>query len=226
MKAVILCGGRGTRLAPLTDHLPKSLVEVAGKPFILWQLDLLVRARFRRVMLLTGHLGEQIRACVGERYGNLIIEYSPDGKRPLGTAGAIRQALPKLGNSFAVLYGDAYLDCDYAGVIHRFFYEKAPLLMTVVPNTDTRHRNNVLLDDEGIYYNKRSPYPAMRHIDYGLSVLSPAAVLDGKANDLGDVFSAWANRGRLAYMLMPKMFYNIGSPEGLAEFSAFVEGEQ
>lgn len=115
----ILCGGKGTRLAPLTDHLPKSLVDVNGKPFILHQLDLLKRQGYTDVVLLTGHLGSMIEAVVGDGSAlGMSIGYSHDGDEPLGPDRAITKALPMLGDAFLVLYGDSYLVCDYGLLEH------------------------------------------------------------------------------------------------------------
>src|SRR5205085_12639076 len=107
MPAVILAGGEARRLRPLTDHLPKALVDVAGRPFLWHQLQLLKNHGIRRIVLAVGYLGESIQ----ERFGDgsevgIELEYSFDGPVLLGTAGAIRQALPLLPQQFFVLYGD------------------------------------------------------------------------------------------------------------------------
>ena len=121
MPAVILAGGLATRLRPLTERIPKALIEVAGHPFLWHQLHLLKRSGIRRVVLLVGHLGESIqqRFQDGAEFG-IKIDYSFDGPALLGTAGAIRQALPLLPERFFVLYGDSYLPCDYAAVEKAF----------------------------------------------------------------------------------------------------------
>src|ERR1700693_3124601 len=109
----ILAGGLATRLRPVTEAIPKSLIEVAGEPFIAHQLRLLRREGIRRVVICVGHLGDMIRAFVddGARFG-LDVAYSFDGSMLLGTGGALRQALPLLEEPFYVLYGDSYLDID------------------------------------------------------------------------------------------------------------------
>src|ERR1700734_2407964 len=96
LPVAVLAGGAASRLHPLTKATPKSLVEVAGKPFIVHQLNLLRREGVERVVLCVGHLGEKIEEFVGDRL--------------LGTGGALRHALPLLGKAFFVLYGDSYLD--------------------------------------------------------------------------------------------------------------------
>ena len=117
MSAAILAGGLATRLRPTTEKIPKALIEINGEPFLAHQLRLLRRSGLERVVLCVGYLGEMVREYAGDgaRFG-LRIEYSFDGPVLLGTAGAIRGALPLLPESFFVLYGDSYLPCDYAAV--------------------------------------------------------------------------------------------------------------
>ena len=107
----ILSGGLATRLRPVTEQMPKALLEVAGEPFVAHQLRLLKREGITRVVLCVGHLGDKIRDAIGDgrRFG-LEVSYSFDGDTLLGTGGALRQALPLLGKCFFVLYGDSYLD--------------------------------------------------------------------------------------------------------------------
>jgi N-acetyl-alpha-D-muramate 1-phosphate uridylyltransferase len=124
MKVAILCGGNGTRLGELTRDKPKSLVEVAGRPFIEWQLELLKRAGYREIVLCVGHQGDQIANYVGG-----WVVYSWDFG--MGTGGAIRQALPDLDNEFMVLYGDSYLDCPYGFVEKAFTMGTLPAMITL-----------------------------------------------------------------------------------------------
>src|SRR5712671_3985579 len=132
MPAVILAGGLATRLRPLTETIPKALVEVAGHPFLWHQLQLLKRHGIHHVVLAVGYLGEQIQ----DRYGDgsqlgIRLDYSFDGPVLLGTAGAIRKALKLLPERFFVLYGDSYLTCDYHAVETVFRQSKLPALMSV-----------------------------------------------------------------------------------------------
>ena len=129
----ILAGGLATRLRPITDAIPKALVPVAGRPFLAHQLELLRQQGFVHVVLCVGHLGEQIEATFGDGRGQGVrLEYSYDGARPIGTAAALRQALPRLGTYFLTLYGDSYLEIDYGAVCAAFVPEEKPALMTVI----------------------------------------------------------------------------------------------
>jgi NDP-sugar pyrophosphorylase family protein len=225
LPVALLAGGLATRLRPITERIPKVLVEVAGEPFLHHQLRLLAAAGLRRVVLCLGHLGEQ----VVERYGSgsafgLRLDYCFDGPTLLGTAGALIRALPTLGPAFYVLYGDSYLPVDYRAVGDHFLRSGAPGLMTVYENRGRFERSNVEFAGETIVaYNKRQPTAAMNHVDYGLGAFR-AEAFDGyprdAAVDLADVQQALAARGQLAGHLIAERFYEIGSPAGLQELDA------
>ncbi len=107
LPVAILAGGLATRLRPLTDAVPKALVDINGEPFITHQLRLIRGAGIKQVVLCVAHLGEQIVDVLGDGTAlGLHVTYSFDGPQLLGTAGAIKQALPLLGECFFVLYGD------------------------------------------------------------------------------------------------------------------------
>jgi NDP-sugar pyrophosphorylase family protein len=218
----ILAGGLATRLRPITEKVPKLLVEVAGEPFFTHQIRLLKKAGLTRLVLCVGYLGEKIVELYGDgsAYG-VQIEYSFDGPKLLGTAGALIQALPKLGDAFYVLYGDSYLPIDYHAV-GDFFLRSGELgLMTVYENHELYDASNVWFEDGRIrVYDKKNKVPQMHHIDYGLGVFR-AAAFDGFPRDavvdLAEVQKSLVARGQLAGYEMQQRFYEIGSPAGLAE---------
>jgi N-acetyl-alpha-D-muramate 1-phosphate uridylyltransferase len=221
----ILAGGVAQRLRPITETIPKALVEVAGRPFAEHQLDWLRRQGVDRVVFLVGYRGEMIREALGDgsRWG-LTIDYLFDGPALLGTGGAIRRALPVLGAAFFVMYGDSYLDCDLADIMRVFQASKADGLMTVLRNDNQWDASNVLFDEGRILkYDKQDKKSAMRHIDYGIGVLSAAALsdyADGAAFDLASVYQALLARSALAAYEVNSRFYEIGTPEGLAQTRA------
>lgn len=223
----ILAGGVAARLRPISDTLPKSLVTVAGEPFIVHQLRLLRREGVDRVVLCVGHLGEMIRDFVGDgsRY-DLEVAYSFDGNRLLGTGGALRQALPLLAETFFVLYGDSYLDIAFAPVLAAFRRSGAPALMTVFRNENRWDTSNVVFDGARVVrHDKRAPTPDMNYIDYGLGILMRDAFADATCPaplDLADVYTALAAAGRLAGYEVTRRFYEIGTPEGLAEADTYL----
>ncbi len=227
LPVAILAGGLATRLRPLTDSIPKSLVEVAGKPFAVHQLELLRRQGMTRIVFCVGHLGEMLQAALGDGgpWG-IHLSYAFDGARLLGTGGALRNALPLLSEAFFVLYGDSYLECDY-GAVERAFWASSKLgLMTVCRNDNQWDRSNVLLGKNRILrYNKHNPTPPMRHIDYGLGVLR-ASVFDvyppNTAIDLATVYQDLVAQDQLAALEVKQRFYEIGSPAGLAETEQYL----
>lgn len=227
--AVILAGGLATRLRPLTQDTPKALIEVAGHPFLWHQLKLLRSHGLRHVVLAVGYLGERIQ----DRFGDgselgIRIDYAFDGPSLLGTAGAIRQALPLLPQFFFVLYGDSYLTCDYRAVQDAFRGSGLPGLMTVYRNEGRYDSSNVEYDGGRILkYDKRNPTPGMRHIDYGLGVFDRgvfAAIPAGEVYDLARIYQNLLSAENLAAFEVQDRFYEIGSPEGLRETAHFLKG--
>jgi N-acetyl-alpha-D-muramate 1-phosphate uridylyltransferase len=229
LPVAILAGGLATRLHPITETIPKALVEVAGKPFILRQLDYLRRQGVGRVVLCTGFLGEQIEAVVGDGAASgLSLSYSQDWPNLKGTGGALRQALPLLDSQFLVLNGDSYLPIDFASVERVFLASGKPALMTVQRNADRWDKSNVLFRDNVIVeYNKSAPSSDMRHIDYGLGAISAQVLVDENTTgpfDLADVYHRLSLSGQLAGYEVHERFYEIGSHEGLAEAADYFKG--
>ncbi len=227
MPAVILAGGLATRLRPLTETIPKALIEINGQPFLSHQLELLKRNRILKVVVLVGYLGEKIQ----ERFGDgsdlgIKIEYSFDGPALLGTAGAIRQALPLLPERFFVLYGDSYLACDYRAVGTAFVRSGMTGLMTVYRNEGRYDVSNVAYDGAQIVrYDKVHRTPAMHHIDYGLGAFRRsvfATIPDREKWDLAAVYQDLLHAGKLAAYEVHERFYEIGSSEGLRETSEYL----
>jgi len=218
----ILAGGLATRLRPVTREIPKSLIEIAGKPFIIHQIELLRRNGIDHIVLCLGYLGDMVQAALGDgRVLDVHIDYVFDGPTLLGTGGALKKALPLLGEVFFVLYGDSYLDVDYETVRNAFEGSGKLGLMTVYHNAGRWDRSNVLFSNgQIIRYNKRQPAPEMQHIDYGLGVLRKEAFAefpDGEKFDLAQVYRALSARNQLAGYEVTRRFYEIGSPEGLEE---------
>jgi D-sedoheptulose 7-phosphate isomerase len=222
MPAIILAGGPGTRLRPLTEHVPKAMIDVAGQPFLWHQLQLLKRHGIRHVVLAVGYLGERIQQTFGDgATAGVSLEYSYDGPSLLGTAGAIRKALPLLPEQFFVLYGDSYLTCDYQAVEQAFRRSRLPGLMTIYRNDGQFDASNVEFDGNRIVrYDKKNRTPSMRYIDYGLGVFHRSAfmaIAEGEKRDLTDVYQQLLDAGKLEAFEVHERFYEIGSAEGLRE---------
>ncbi|MDR1560869.1 MAG: NTP transferase domain-containing protein [Holosporaceae bacterium] len=224
----ILSGGLATRMHPMTEKIPKSLILVAGEPFVFHQLKLLKMRGVARVVLCVGYLGEEIEAKVGDgsQFG-LKISYSFDGSSLLGTAGALKKALPLLGNAFFVMYGDSYLDCNYEAVYKQYKQSNRPALMTVYRNRSLYDVSNIVVENkEIVYYNKKSHIPTMQYIDYGLGILQKHLLNNlepGKFYDLADIYINLVARKELACFMVKKRFYEIGSPQGLKELSELLQ---
>jgi NDP-sugar pyrophosphorylase family protein len=180
------------------------------------------------VVLLVGYLGEKIQEFAGDgRAFGLHLEYSFDGPKLLGTAGALGRALPMLGDAFAVVYGDSYLPCDYRAALAAFRESGKLGLMTVYRNEDLWDSSNVEFAGGRILaYDKANRTPAMRHIDYGLGAFQRAAFDDvpiDQPYDLAAVYQGLLRRGELAAWESPERFYEIGSAEGIGDLGEFLK---
>jgi NDP-sugar pyrophosphorylase family protein len=221
----ILAGGLATRLRPLTEKVPKVLLPVGGKPFLARQLELLRRQGIGRAVLCLGHLGEMVVREFGDGLAHGVrLDYSFDGPVLLGTGGALKQALPKLGERFFVLYGDSYLTAAFRPIAECFARSGKAGLMTVYRNEGRYDTSNVVFAEGEIKaYDKKRRLPEMRHIDYGLSLFRAealAAYAPGAKFDLADLMAGLVARRQLAGYEVPERFYEIGSREGLAELEA------
>jgi len=218
----ILAGGLATRLQPVTETIPKALVDVNGEPFIAHQLRMLRAHGVDQVVVCAGFLGEMIQDVLGNGTGyGLQVEFAFDGPRLLGTAGAVKQALPLLGEAFCVLYGDTYLSCDYRAVQTAFERSGRPALMTVFRNENRWDRSNVeFVNGRVLAYDKGKQTPRMQHIDYGLGVFNQSAfdiVPRNQPYDLATLYHSLLTQGQLAAYEVDQRFYEIGTFEGLEE---------
>lgn len=220
----ILAGGLATRLRPLTDTKPKSLIPVNGRPFIEHQLEALRAGGFRRAVICAGFLGDWIADCIqdGHRFG-LDVRYSFDGPVLLGTGGAICKALPLLGSEFFVIYGDSYLCCDHKAVFDSFRRSNKMALMTVFQNDGQWDRSNVEFSKGEIRdYSKQRQTKRMRHIDYGLGVFRDIAFhgwSEGMRLDLAPIYEHLLATGQLTAFEATSRFYEIGSFQGIEDLS-------
>jgi NDP-sugar pyrophosphorylase family protein len=222
LPVVVLSGGLATRMRPVTEKIPKAMIDVNGKPFIHHQLALLKGKGFSHIILCVGYLGEQIEQYVGDGSNyNLYIDYFYDGDKLLGTGGAVKRIVDKLADNFFILYGDSYLDIDYQNVENVYLVSDKKGLMTVFKNDDKWDTSNVIFENnELIKYSKKNKVKEMNYIDYGLSVLNKsvfAVFPKDTAFDLAEVFEQLSDKKQLFGYEVFERFYEIGSPEGLAE---------
>ncbi len=220
---LILAGGLATRLRPVSATIPKSMIEVAGKPFIEHQLELVKKNGLKKVVLCTSYLGEQIKDFIGN--GNdfgVDVKYSYDGDKLLGTGGAVKKALPLIEeNCFFVMYGDSYLNTDFKKINEYFFFHRKSGLMTVFRNEGKWDKSNIEFEDGNILkYDKRNVTGKMSYIDYGLGMLSKNAFDDFEKEDIFDLEEVYKNlllKNELLGFEVKERFYEIGSFEGLQE---------
>lgn len=234
VQAVILAGGMGVRLRPLTAVIPKPMVPVAGKPYLEHQVALLRRQGIRDVILLNGYLGEQIEAYFGDgtRWG-IEIRYSRETE-PLGTGGALLQARELLAEDFVILYGDSYLPIEYAAVLRNLRDTGAEGVLVVYDNRrgDTTVRANIALGAGGrvARYAKDAPEDALvTHVDAGVAALR-RSVLDAWNGAPvfsleKDLYTQLIDRGGLMAWETGQRFYDIGTPERLATIERHLRGE-
>src|SRR6516164_10927029 len=218
----VLAGGLAKRMRPLSERVPKALLEVAGEPFVAHQLRLFAREGIGDVKLLVGHRWEQIERYVGDggSFG-VKVEYIVDGPMLVGTGGAVRHALDRMAPEFLVTYCDSWLDAPYAPAVEAFRASGQPALMCVYRNENRWDASNVQFENGIIRrYSKKVRVPEMHHIDWGLGMLKARAVAAwpmGEPRDLAELYEELSNSGRLARYEMTHRFHEIGSFAGLAE---------
>lgn len=224
---MVLAGGLGTRLRPLTEGIPKSLIPVNGRPFAELQLEWLRSEGVTEVLYCVGHRGDMVRAALGDgdRFG-VAIAYADEGGELRGTGGSLRSALDSgaLPESFFVLNGDSFLRVNLAGVERAWIGSGRPVLMVLHHNRDRWDRSNALLENGLVRYDKRHPSEGMEWIDYGVSVLTretvAAHIPAGQVVDLADVMAGLSAQGLVAGFEARERFYEVGSVSGLRELEA------
>lgn len=222
----LLCGGRATRLFPRTHTIAKSMIDIHGEPFIAHQMRWLHSQGIQQVVLCAGIFGEQIQNYLGNgaRF-DLEISYAFDGPSPLGTGGAILQALSQLSDPFFVMYGDSYLLAPLAPMWEKFEHDSALAQMAVYRNEKKWDSSNVYYEANTLVsYEKKNRTDSMQHIDYGISLFRHAAfknLAPHSAFDLADHMQTLVREKQMIGYEVQERFYEIGSPQGLTEFLSF-----
>ncbi len=224
----LLAGGLATRLRPITEKIPKALVDIDGRPFIDHQLDLIHRNGIRRVVMCLGYRGEMVEQHCGDgaRYG-MELKYSYDGEKLMGTGGALQRAAHLLDDIFWVMYGDSYMDIDYRAVLAAFDRSGAQGLMTVLGNKGRWDKSNVVFKKGTlIKYDKRNVTPEMDYIDYGVGILRRETLDEMPSDrpvDLAELYTRMVDEKRMIGFEVTNRFYEIGTPESLEETRAYME---
>jgi NDP-sugar pyrophosphorylase family protein len=229
---LILAGGKGTRIADFIKDVPKSMIEIAGEPFVAHVLRLLKREGVHKVVFLVQHLCEPIESFVGDgsRF-DLEVSYSRDGEDALGTGAAVSKALSRVESDFAVMYGDTYLDISMAPAFNAFKDSQFKAMMTVLENHNQWQPSNVEFEQSSaaiLKYDKQKPTSSMHFLDYGLSFFGKetfekhAKGLKKNSFDLGDIFKSMAKKKELGGYAVNRRFYDIGTLENLVETRAYL----
>jgi NDP-sugar pyrophosphorylase family protein len=233
MQAVILAGGLGTRMRPITETIPKPMIAVAGKPFLQHQLKLLSNAGIKNALLLVGYLGEQIQGYFGDGAKfSCSVSYSFE-PLPLGTGGALKNAEARLQDHFIVVNGDTYLAIDYAAVHRKFAEVHCAALIVAYGKPETPSRNipasllpgNLDVNSDGVVteYRKRNA-EGLGYIDAGVVVLKKEIVAHLPAGQKcsleEEVYPRLIAQGQMRAWVTSEPFYDMGSPAGLGALEA------
>ncbi len=228
---VVLSGGLATRLRPITEKIPKSLIEINELPFVLHQLKLFQKSGFSHVHFCLGYLGKKVKKVIDESIFSkqMKISYSFDGEKLLGTGGAINNALSRLPDIFFVIYGDSYLNIDYQLVEFNFFESASDAcgLMTVYKNSNKYDRSNVIFRNSVILrYSKNRITDDTEYIDYGLGILRKKhfkPYVDKKMFDLSEIYEQLSKSNRLLGYEVFNRFYEIGSIKGIEDLTNYLK---
>jgi MurNAc alpha-1-phosphate uridylyltransferase len=229
LQCVILAGGLGTRMRPLTDACPKTLLPVRGHPFAYHQLHWLAAQGITEVVYSIGHQGDLIRGYWDhEPWPVSRIRYVDEGQRLRGTAGALRLARERgvLDERFFVIYGDSFLPVEFGPIWRAFQSSGLPALMTVLRNEGRWERSNVIYEPGRVMLYDKAAAPGLQYIDYGLSCFRRDLFDDPGPSDLAVLFRELSISGRLAAFEVHQRFYEIGSTAGLRDFEQYLDADR
>ncbi|MDO6427081.1 nucleotidyltransferase family protein [Thalassotalea sp. 1_MG-2023] len=226
MKVMILAAGRGERMRPLTDSLPKPMLSVAGKPLIVHHIEKLRQAGFREFVINTAWLGDKIVACLkdGRQLGVSIV-YSHEGEQALETAGGICQALPFLDNNnapFLVVNGDIYVDYHFNDIPK--LAEQIQAHLWLVKNPEHNPLGDFNLEDEQVSNNGDA---ASRYTYSGIGIYRASlfsTCQKGQPAKLAPLLRDAINQQTVSGSVLPSNWTDVGTPERLALLNKELEG--
>jgi NDP-sugar pyrophosphorylase family protein len=228
MQMVILCGGLGTRLGDIAKNIPKSMININGRPFLQHQIEKLKKQGIEDILLCVGHLSNIIEEYFGDGSKfDIKIEYSHDGVEPLGPIGALKKAEPYLNDVFFMMYGDSYLSIDFQEV-YEFFTQFDKLgCMVVFKNHDKYDKSNLIVkNDMVVGYGDKNRTKDMVYIDYGTTALhknSLNIIPPNKFFTTKEFFSKLIEKQELLAYEAKERFYHIGTPASLEELKKFIK---
>lgn len=224
---IILAGGLGTRLGKITKNKPKALVKIKNKSFLEWQIEYLIKQKVKKITFCVGYKHKLISNLLYKKnYKNLEIDFSYDGKKLLGTGGAIKKAIKKFDDSFFILYGDSFVQCNLQKFYDNFKKNKKVPLMGIYKNNNKYDKSNVKLKKDGtIVYNKKISNHKFDYIDYGISIMNKKNFenINKKIFDLSVIQSSLSKNNQLRGYKIKKKFFEIGSLDGINNFKKFLK---
>lgn len=228
MQMVIMCGGVAKRLGNLAKNIPKSMMDVNGKPFLEYQIDNLRNQGIENIVLCVGHLSEKIEEYFndGSKF-DINIKYSYDGEKPLGPIGALKNAEDLLDEDFCTMYGDSYLSVDYKKVYNFFKKQEKPACMIVYKNYNKYDRSNIIVKDNMVIgYGIKNKSKDMIYIDYGASILKRETLKIVPKNTFFttvEFYNELIKKQELLAFEVKERFYHIGNPKSLEEFKNYIK---
>lgn len=229
MQMVILAGGLGTRMRPLTEERPKAMIMIEDRPFLEYQIELLRKNGIKEIVLCVGYLADQVKDYFGDGTGfGVDIRYSEEQGQLLGMAGALKNAEPLLAEEFLAMNGDSYLLLDYAEIMSCFKRRNELGLMVVYRNHNRYRASNVAIEGEMVtIYDRNERLPLMTYIDAGLWALRKRAlslIPQCRPVSQDEFFYKLIERNQLLAFEVSQRFYEIGSFSGLAELRQLIQG--
>ncbi len=222
MQVVILAGGLGTRLRPITERIPKPMVSIHGRPYLEYQINYLRRSGLVDILLVTGYLGEQVEAYFrdGRKFGVSLTYVQEDVIR--GTGGALKCAEKYLADEFLIVYGDSFLPISHADFLSSFrVSQKSGMIVAYDNRNNTDVKNNVELDERGLVlrYDKEHNDARLRYVESGVLALKKSVIgfiPREKVVSLEiEIFPRLIAERELAAYVTRERFYDIGTPERL-----------
>ena len=222
-EAIILSGGKGTRVRKYTKKIPKCLIKINDKPFIYYQLKYLKKNNIKNVIVSVNYLGEQIKSYLKKNIDFINTKIVNDGKSPLGTAGAIIKSLQYLKKNFFIIYGDSYLNFNLKKLVKK----KNLATMAIFRNNNKYDKSNIELQKlKKILYFRKISKKKLFYIDYGVSYVNKRIFKGIKKNtkiDLAILFEKISQNNMLKGFEVKKRFYEIGSYNGIRDIKKYLK---
>lgn len=220
-EAIILAGGKGTRVKKYTKKIPKCLININGKPFLYYQLRYLKENNIKNIIISTCYMSNKIQTYVKKNINFINVRIIDDGK-PLGTGGAVLKSLKYLKNNFFIIYGDSYLNFKIKKIIKNNNLAR----MAIFKNNNNFDKSNIELKElDKIRYYKKQQTKKLKYIDYGVSYVNKKIfkVTKKKKFDLSDLYDEISKKNQLNSYIVKKRFYEIGSYSGIKDFENYLK---